>query len=133
MVGRRTVWNPATSIARLFKAQAEMMAAQAGLPSGIGDDPGLDEYQIDVPLFTTFVEAVFERWMDTGHPVGRQLTEGFLLNAWALLDNCGGSEPSAFRPRPHLPQRGQEIHDMWVRHWRALRPEAGVHPAPDED
>ncbi|MEV4514788.1 DUF6086 family protein [Dactylosporangium sp. NPDC049525] len=88
-VGDVTLWNPSHGVANLFYAQSVAMQTIAGVPSGIAADNGLDEHDVDVPVFTAFVGALVARYRSSNHPVLLALIEGFTATALVMADRAG--------------------------------------------
>ncbi|MGX1883696.1 DUF6086 family protein [Streptomyces sp. NPDC055287] len=99
----RTLWNPATRVARLFVAAAGTFVPYLDRrPHGIGPETA-DEYEIDLPVYGAFVNALVDRRLRTSHPVSGALLDGFLPTAIVLARHGGirltGLEaPPADRP-----------------------------------
>ena len=97
-VGGTTVWSPSNTIARLFKGQAEAVAAAFQVVSGLGDIID-DECQIDLPLFEKFVAEAVGQYGDATHPVLRSLTESVIAAASVLVERAGGRLPDVEPPQ----------------------------------
>ncbi|GGU95529.1 hypothetical protein GCM10010182_09960 [Actinomadura cremea] len=92
-VGDDVLWNPATTVARMFAETAETLTGIADRPSGIGPERA-DEYQLDVRAFTAFTDALVRRHTGSNHTVMRTLMEGFVVTALALADRAGARVPA---------------------------------------
>lgn len=83
----RTVWNPANEVARLYVEQAAALARVLGVASGVGEIVN-DECELDEEVFQGFVAKLLEH-PRAGHPVFRELTEGFLATSLVLVERGG--------------------------------------------
>jgi hypothetical protein len=91
-VGDLTVWNPSNTVARLFKEEAEAIAATFDIPSGLG--PIIeDECEIDVVVFEAFVGQLIKQYEQVVHPIFKTLTVGFIATASVLVERAGGQLP----------------------------------------
>jgi hypothetical protein len=96
-VGQRVLWNPATGVAQVFLRAAESFAALTGLPSGLGPMQA-DECEIDMEVFSTFVDALIRRYARSNHVILRSLMEGFTATAIVLANRGGGRLPALETP-----------------------------------
>ncbi|WP_407285360.1 DUF6086 family protein [Streptomyces sp. BP-8] len=87
-LGGETLWNPSNGAARLFLRQVSVFEAELALASGIGPMHN-DECQIDPAALKTFVDALVERHLRTGHAVMIALSEAFLATMLVLAERAG--------------------------------------------
>ncbi|MEV5575979.1 DUF6086 family protein [Spirillospora sp. NPDC052269] len=92
-IDERVLWNPATGVAQVFLRAAESFSTLTRLPSGLGPMQA-DECEIDLEVFSAFVDALVRRYMRSNHVVLRSLMEGFLATAIVLVDRGGGQLPA---------------------------------------
>jgi hypothetical protein len=98
MIGRESLWNPASGVSRVFMRVADALSADVGVPSGVGPMLG-DEAQVDLPVFQVFTDTLVSRfYRDSHHPIQRSMTEGFIATALVLLDRAGGTLPKEVEP-----------------------------------
>jgi Family of unknown function (DUF6086) len=90
-VNGTSVWWPASSVARLFKAQAEAAAAAFDIPSGLGE-LFADEVVIDLPVFEEFVVKLAEQY-NTPYYVVESLTAGVFGTSYVMVERAGGRLP----------------------------------------
>lgn len=95
LVNGATVWSPATTVARLFKEQAEAAAAVFGIETGIGA-AAADEYVIDLPAFEQFLIFLVENHRGTGHPILQSLTSGLISTGMAIIERADGKLPQYY-------------------------------------
>ncbi|MFI6034251.1 DUF6086 family protein [Streptomyces sp. NPDC051315] len=100
-VDGETLWNPSQGASRLFLAHVRVHEEWLGVPSGLGPMEW-DECQIDVAVFTTFVNALLERHSRTRHAVVNALSDGFVATVLALAARAG------IDVRPPRPPAGLE-------------------------
>ncbi|MEV6903249.1 DUF6086 family protein [Amycolatopsis sp. NPDC051372] len=103
-VGDKTLWNPSNGVGLLFRS-AEAVAPIVELPTGIGP-AAADEWAVDLPVFTAFVDALVDRYQRSNHLILRSMVEGFLATAMVLLD-CAGAEIPALGREP-----GPDVRDI---------------------
>ncbi|NDU77849.1 hypothetical protein GWI34_35350 [Actinomadura sp. DSM 109109] len=96
-IGERVLWNPATGVAQVFLRAAESFAALTGLPSGLGPMEE-DECEIDIEVFSAFVDALVRRYARSNHVILRSLMEGFTATAIVLVERGGGRLPASHDP-----------------------------------
>ncbi|MGC4959366.1 DUF6086 family protein [Actinomadura citrea] len=92
-IGERVLWNPATGVAQVFLRAAESLATLTGLPPGLGPMQA-DECEIDLEVFSTFVDTLIDRYARSNHVILRSLMEGFTATAIVLVDRGGGQLPA---------------------------------------
>jgi hypothetical protein len=97
-VGDLVLWNPSTTVARLFAHMTEAMVPVAECPSGVGPDTGQDEYEIDPDVFAAFVEALTARYLATNHPILTAMLAGYLPAALVMVQRSGRDVPALGRP-----------------------------------
>ncbi|MEU4667587.1 DUF6086 family protein [Amycolatopsis sp. NPDC023774] len=95
-LGDKTLWNPSNGVGLLFVRSAEAVAPIVELPTGISPKAA-DEWAIDPPVFTAFVDALADRYQRSTHLILRSMVEGFLATAMVLLDRAGAEIPSLGR------------------------------------
>jgi hypothetical protein len=86
-----SVWWPASDIGRLFKEQAEAVAAALGVQSGLGDLYA-DEVVIDLPVFEAFVMMLADRY-NTPYYVVKSLVAGVFGASYVMIERAGGQLP----------------------------------------
>ncbi|GAA2896984.1 hypothetical protein Acy02nite_80810 [Actinoplanes cyaneus] len=91
--GDLVLWNPSNGVATLFVRTSEAMAPLVGLPTGIGPCVN-DEYEIDLDMFESFVDALAARYLSANHPILRSLVEGFLATAIVMAQRAGRELPA---------------------------------------
>ncbi|WP_222625458.1 DUF6086 family protein [Streptomyces buecherae] len=89
-VADRDIWNPSSSIAKLFVAEAEDIASLLSEGTGIGPVVD-DECELNATSFATFATALLRRHWSTNHPILRSLLGGvagivFVLASRAEID-----------------------------------------------
>jgi hypothetical protein len=82
---------------------SEAIVPLVGLPTGIFPMRA-DEYDIDVDVFVTFVDALVQQYLSSSHAILRSLLEGFTATALVLVDRAGRSVPALQAP-PSLDRR----------------------------
>ncbi|MFC5188109.1 DUF6086 family protein [Actinomadura harenae] len=92
-IGERALWNPATSVAQVFLRAAESLTTLTGLPSGLGSMEA-DECEVDIDVFSAFVDALIYRYARSNHVIIRFLMEGFTATAIVLAHRGGGRLPA---------------------------------------
>ncbi|MEU0558176.1 DUF6086 family protein [Dactylosporangium sp. NPDC006015] len=97
-VGDLVLWNPASTVAKLFARMTEAMVPVAGCPSGVGPDLGRDEYEVDPDAFAAFVDALTARYLATNHPILTAMLEGYLPAALVMVRRSGRDVPALARP-----------------------------------
>jgi hypothetical protein len=90
--GRTIVWNPASTIADLFKGQAEAAASAFHLPSGLSAIIE-DECHIDLPVFETFLIELAERYNRSADYLVKSLIGGVVGTSYVLVERAGGRLP----------------------------------------
>jgi hypothetical protein len=93
-VGDTTVWNPANTIARLFKGQVEAVATVYHVESGLGEIIN-DECRIDLPAFEKFVAEAMRQYGHSPHHVLRSLIVSVISTASVLVERAAGQLPEA--------------------------------------
>jgi hypothetical protein len=88
------LWSPANTIGRLFKGQADAVAAAFRVESGIGDIIE-DESEVDVPVLEKFAAEAVRQYEHATHPVLRSLTMSVIAIALVLVERAGGRLPDA--------------------------------------
>ena len=86
-----SVWWPASEVGRLFKRQADAVAASLGIPSGLGD-LFADEVVIDLPVFEEFVRQLADQYT-TPYYVVKTLIEGVFVTSYVMVERAGGQLP----------------------------------------
>ncbi|MET7991073.1 DUF6086 family protein [Amycolatopsis sp. NPDC005232] len=85
---------------------ADAVAPIVDLPTGISPADHIanaDEWAIDLPVFTAFVDALVDRYQRSTHLILRSMVEGFLATAMVLLDRADVEIPSLDRePGPDV-------------------------------
>ncbi|MFI5612032.1 DUF6086 family protein [Amycolatopsis sp. NPDC051903] len=97
----RTVWNPSNGVGLLFVRSSDALAPIVDLPTGISPahrGANADEWVIDLPVFTAFVDALVDRCQRSTHPILRSLLEGFLATALVLVHRGGSEVPALGKP-----------------------------------
>ena len=92
LAGGARLWNPSNTPGRLFKGQAEITAAEFGLPSGLGEIIE-DEVVVDVPLLETFLTKLARQYDYRGHFIIMSLIGGVLGTSYVLVERAGGRLP----------------------------------------
>jgi hypothetical protein len=110
-VGDEVLWNPSNGVAALFLRSAEALAAEAGVPSGLGPMQE-DECQVDVVAFTAFVSGLTLRFQASNHPIWRSLTEGFIATSLVLVERAGGKVTTTAHSSPQLWDEFRERHSL---------------------
>jgi hypothetical protein len=90
-VNGTSIWWPANMVGRLFKGQAEAMAAALDIPSGLGE-LFADEVVIDLPVFEEFVMKLAEQY-NTNYFVVKSLIGGVLGTSYVMVERAGGQLP----------------------------------------
>ncbi|GAA2842181.1 hypothetical protein GCM10010441_77900 [Kitasatospora paracochleata] len=96
--GDLDLWNPSNSVARLFLAQAGVLAEFVGLPSGLAGIVD-DECEVDPEVFEPFVRELIDRHDGSVHPVLRGMLEGFIIPAAVMVERGGGRIPVSWSDR----------------------------------
>jgi hypothetical protein len=96
-VGDLLLWNPSNRVAALFVRTSEAVAPLVAMPTGIGAMHA-DEYDVDLNVFVSFVDALVAQHLSSSHAVLRSLVEGFLATALVLVDRGGRVVPSLYAP-----------------------------------
>lgn len=91
-VGDTTVWSPSNTIARLFKGQADAVAAAFHVTSGLGEIIE-DECAVDLPAFEKFVAEAVRQYGHATHPILRSLTVSVIATASVLVERADGQLP----------------------------------------
>ncbi|MEU9844057.1 DUF6086 family protein [Actinomadura sp. NPDC048032] len=92
-IGERVLWNPATGVAQVFLRAAESFAALTDLPTGLGPMDA-DECEIDIDVFSAFVDTLIDRYTRSNHVILRSLMQGFTATAIVLVTRGGGHLPA---------------------------------------
>jgi len=87
-VGDQVVWNPALGVGELYARMAEAIAPLVDVPTGVGPVVA-DEYQLDLPVFQTFVESLIQRFEKATHSELRGMTGGFIATSVVMLERSG--------------------------------------------
>jgi hypothetical protein len=90
-VNGASVWWPASEVGRLFKGQAEALAAGLSTPSGLGE-LFADEVVVDLPALEQFVMKLAPRY--TAHYyVFKSLIAGVFGPSYVMVERAGGQLP----------------------------------------
>ncbi|MGW3769590.1 DUF6086 family protein [Actinomadura verrucosospora] len=92
-IGERVLWNPATGVAQVFLRAAESFATLTDLPTGLGPMEA-DECEIDIDVFSAFVDTLIDRYTRSNHVILRSLMQGFTATAIVLVTRGGGHLPA---------------------------------------
>jgi Family of unknown function (DUF6086) len=90
-VNGASVWWPASAVARLFKAQAEVAAAALDIPTGLGE-VFADEVVIDLPVFEEFVKKLARQY-NAPYYVVHSLATGVFGTSYVMVERAGGQLP----------------------------------------
>ncbi|MFJ1551956.1 MULTISPECIES: DUF6086 family protein [unclassified Streptomyces] len=90
-----TVWDAGSRSGRLYASLAEGAAEFMDLPSGLAPNSqgGCD---IELPVFRTFVEGLYETYSSTRNPVLHGVVRGLLIASLVVLE-VGGA-PIKLKP-----------------------------------
>jgi hypothetical protein len=86
-----SVWWPASEVGRLFKGQAEAVAATVNTPSGLGE-LFADEVVIDLPGLEQFTMKLAPRYT-THYYVVKSLIAGVFGPSYVMVERAGGQLP----------------------------------------
>jgi hypothetical protein len=112
-VNGTSLWFPGNKSGRLFKAQAEAVAASYGIPSGIGELYA-DEYVIDLPVLEKFVQTLARQYDHHGILYINSLIEGVLGISYVLVERAGG------HPAEITPQQAPGWDDLRIQFSREM-------------
>ncbi len=90
-VGGTSVWWPASTAGRLFKLQADAVAAALGIPSGLGE-LFTDEVVIELSVFEEFVARLAGQYT-TPYYVVQSLIAGIFGTSYVMGERAGGQLP----------------------------------------
>jgi hypothetical protein len=82
------VWSPANQVGQLYVGMAGAAAAVLRVPTGLSTDSG-DTYEVDVPVFGTFVGGMLSLRASSGHMYLRMMLDGVLPLSVAILYRAG--------------------------------------------
>jgi hypothetical protein len=105
------LWNPSNVPGRLFKGQAEVVAAALGLSSGLGEIVE-DEVVVDLPLLERFVMRLVEQYDYRSHFIIISLIGGVLGSSYVLVERAGGQVPEI---DPRRAPAWDEMHTRFSR------------------
>jgi len=91
-VGNTTLWSPANTIGRLFKGEADAVAAAFHVNSGLGDIIE-DVCAVDLSAFEKFVAEAVRQYDHATHPILRSLTVSVIATASVLVERAGAQLP----------------------------------------
>jgi hypothetical protein len=110
--GGTVLWNPSNGVGLLFVRTAEALEPVAGVPSGIVAADA-DEWEIHMPVFERFVDALVDRYRRSTHLILRSLMEGFVATSLVLVERGGGGAPA-------LPPEAGRLEELRDAHSRAM-------------
>ncbi|GAB3337742.1 DUF6086 family protein [Micromonospora halotolerans] len=91
--GDLVLWNPSNRVAEWFACTSEALAELVDVPTGIGPMRA-DDYEIDLDVFVSFVDALVAQYLSSSHAILRSLLEGFTATALVMVDRAGRNVPS---------------------------------------
>lgn len=91
------LWNPSNGVAQLYVNQLDAIARVVEIPTGLGPQVA-DEYEIDMPVFTRFVDTLVRRYCSSNHPVLRSLIEAVAVVGIVVVERAGGAVPGLTDP-----------------------------------
>jgi hypothetical protein len=102
-VGDKTVWSPSLRTGRLYVGLTRCIADITDQPTGLNAVAD-DMYEIEIEAFQTLVNAVYQDFRSTDHPVYRGQLRGWLLTSLVLLQRAGSPLPAIDDAEPGLQQ-----------------------------
>ncbi|MCM2412806.1 DUF6086 family protein [Streptomyces sp. RKAG290] len=84
------VWNPSSSVARLFVDQGASLSRLLNVDSGIGEIVE-DECRVDGPAFEGFTALLVAKYQEVNNAALRSLLSGFIPLALVLVQRTGGA------------------------------------------
>jgi hypothetical protein len=91
-IGDDILWNPSSSVARIFKGEAEVIASDLRTASGLGEIIN-DECEVDLSVLQKFVAEAIGQLDRTNNSIFLSLTTGFVATATVLIERAGGQLP----------------------------------------
>jgi hypothetical protein len=86
-----SIWWPANTVGRLFKLQADAIAAALEISSGLGE-MSADEVVIDLPVFEEFIVKLSDQYA-TPYYVAQSLITGVFGTSYVIVQRAGGQLP----------------------------------------